>query len=105
MNTRNKPHISFFQRGESSFVRVDISHVPVGFNVFVEHISDRRWGKRNRTIRRVFDSAVYSAGFRGFNALTGQALPTVPWDWSRGRPNESPSDFQQYKARRLAETA
>jgi hypothetical protein len=103
MIKRTKPHISFYRVGDSSFVRIDVSHVPIGWKAMDAHISDRRWGKRNRAIRRLFDHAVYSAGVRGYNALTGQSIPTVPWDWSRGRPAAYPSDYQQYKLARLAE--
>ncbi|MGG1948981.1 hypothetical protein AB1286_29945 [Trinickia sp. NRRL B-1857] len=103
MKQQTKPHISFYRVGDSSFARIDVSHVPIGWNSFHVHVSDRRWGKRNRAIRRLFDNVIYAAGVRGYNALTGQALPTVPWDWSRGRPGAYPSDYQQYKACRLAE--
>ena len=103
---RTKPHISFFHEGDSSFVRVDVSHVPCGAHAVVEGpISKKRGLRRFRAVQHAFSRAVYMAHLAGWNALTGQSLPTVPWDWSRGRPGQYPSEYQQYKERRLAEIA
>ncbi|QBQ99246.1 hypothetical protein [Paraburkholderia pallida] len=105
MKQRTKPHISFFMRGDSAFVRVDISHLPCGVASVVEGpISKKRGDRRMRGVRRAFSNAVYAAHLRGWNALTGQTLPTVNWDWGRGRPQrDHVAGYAEYKARRLAE--